>query len=540
MGHSVGKKRGDGRGRSSKSQTYFGKALPLIWAGVFLFAIGAWIAADSAQAQDTSSKYVLIGWNDLGMHCINPTFKELAILPPANNLWAQVIKRGDPPQIVTTGVSLEYSIVKNTTVAGKTDFWQYVKQLFGVDRPEGIGLTGNGLSGKMQLVGDHFEATRIPLLPYDDSMNWNPYQTALVKLKDNSGNLLKTTKVVLPVSDELNCAKCHMQGMDGTVNLPNGGVESIDTNILAVHDFYHGANGQTTIGPNLMDSRPVLCAKCHPDNALGAAGDGTTRSLSQDMHGWHAQFPDAGCYDCHPGQSTQCFRTGIDGMGYSGDTPSCQTGLCHGGKQGVADSIAQGRQPWLQEPTCEQCHGINKMTGQDLYRNSKWRDKVYCVACHNSPHAWWPSKLLPDNEQPLALQTRASSISNCLVCHLTKPNGNNRNPHVTILKAPDIFATPTSLAFDPVKVYHQEMKTIKIANRGTSNLEVSGIAIDGLDASAFKIYGDTEQIVRPGGSSSRMVYFRPRSSGVKTATLTITTNDPDTPSFAILLNGTGY
>ena len=39
--------------------------------------------------------------------------------------------------------------------------------------------------------------------------------------------------------------------------------------------------------------------------------------------------------------------------------------------QGVADSIVQGRQPWLQEPTCEQCYGVNHSTGQDLYRHSK-------------------------------------------------------------------------------------------------------------------------------------------------------------------------
>ena len=69
-------------------------------------------------------KYVLIGWNDLGMHCISPSYKEMAILPPFNNLWVQVIQRGDPPQIVTSGVSIEYSVIDNTTVEGKTDFWQ--------------------------------------------------------------------------------------------------------------------------------------------------------------------------------------------------------------------------------------------------------------------------------------------------------------------------------------------------------------------------------------------------------------------------------
>jgi hypothetical protein len=378
-----------------------------------------------------SGNYVIIGWNDLGMHCINPSYQDLAILPPFNNLWVQVIQRGDPPKIVTSGISLEYSIEHNTKVEGKTDFWQYAPQLFGSNLPLGIGLTGNGLSGKMKLSGDHFEATGIPVLPYDDKMNWNPFQVATVKLKNGSGRVLEKIQVILPVSDEINCAKCHAQGMDGTVNLPNGGVVSVNLNILAVHDFYNGTSGVATTGPNLLESRPVLCAKCHSDNALGAPGDGTSKSLSLAMHGWHNpdRAPDAGCYDCHPGQTTQCLRTAIGGMGYLGTTPSCEAGLCHGGRQGVADSIAQGRQPWFQEPNCEQCHGVNYSTGQDLYRHSKGHGGVYCSGCHNSPHVWWPSKLWADNLQPSKLQKAAYAIGDCMVCHTKKQVGND--PHVT-------------------------------------------------------------------------------------------------------------
>ena len=76
--------------------------------------------------------YVLLGWNDLGMHCYNYSFKDLAVLPPYNTLWAQVIKRGDPPQIVTSGIRVQYSFPDNKTSTGKTDFWNYADQLFGV------------------------------------------------------------------------------------------------------------------------------------------------------------------------------------------------------------------------------------------------------------------------------------------------------------------------------------------------------------------------------------------------------------------------
>ena len=82
----------------------------------------------------SNDEYVLLGWNDLGIHCITPGYKELALLPPFNNLWVQVIKRGDPPKVVTSGVSIVYAIANNTTVEDKTDFWTYGARLF-AERP---------------------------------------------------------------------------------------------------------------------------------------------------------------------------------------------------------------------------------------------------------------------------------------------------------------------------------------------------------------------------------------------------------------------
>jgi len=405
--------------------------------GFMLFVIG--LAHGAPLAWNTTSiqgNYIVIGWNDLGMHCINPSYAELALLPPFNNLWAQVIQRGDPPKVVTSGVTLEYSIANNTTVQGKTDFWQYVYQLFGVNLPVGVGLTGNGLSGKMQSVGDHFEATGIPVLPYDNQMNWNPYQTAIIKMKNGRGRVLKTIQVTIPVSDEIHCDMCHMQGGDGTQNLPvdpaTGLTGTMDTNlnILMTHDYYNGQNGTTTIGPNLLVSQPVLCAKCHSSNALGAPGLPGVKSVSLAMHGWHDgvnRASDATCYSCHPGELTQCLRTSIGGMGYLGTIPSCQSGLCHGGISGMGDPA---RNPWVTEPSCEQCHGSNYSTGGTLYRHSKGHGGVYCAACHNSPHAWWPSKSWGDNLQPMKLQRAPYAIGDCRVCHTKKQAGDNRNPHV--------------------------------------------------------------------------------------------------------------
>ncbi len=148
--------------------------------------------------------YVILAWNNLGMHCISPRFSEMAILPPYNNLMAQVILRGNPPRVVTGGFSLDYSIVNNTTVTGKTDFWDWVYPIFGANPAPGIGLTGNGLAGTMKPVGDHFEATGIPVLPFDDQMTWNPYQVAVVKLKFG-GLYRKSVKAVVTLPPSHSC-----------------------------------------------------------------------------------------------------------------------------------------------------------------------------------------------------------------------------------------------------------------------------------------------------------------------------------------------
>ena len=83
----------------------------------------------------SSGQYVLIGWNDLGMHCMDPSYEDFAVLPPFNTLWAQVIRRGQEPRIVTTGVTVEYRIIDNTYSVVKSNFWDYSHLLFNLARP---------------------------------------------------------------------------------------------------------------------------------------------------------------------------------------------------------------------------------------------------------------------------------------------------------------------------------------------------------------------------------------------------------------------
>ena len=291
--------------------------------------------------------YVMFGWNDLGMHCYNHDFQDLAVLPPYNTLWAQVIKRGDPPQIVTSGIRVQYAFPDNTTSSNKTNFWTYEAQLFGVNLPDNVGLKGKGLADVMDPKTGYFVAEGIPLTEFNDSAPTTPYpyQKAILTAKDTAtGTVLASLTVVAPVSTEMHCDTCHATGQE-----PGGSQARVELNILALHD--HEEN------TNLLNSRPVLCARCHSSNALGAPGVAGLPSLSNAMHSQHAEeVPNTldGCYSCHPGPTTRCLRDSMSLNITSAIDPARKMNCidCHG----PMSQVAQNPNPWLNEPRCDGCH----------------------------------------------------------------------------------------------------------------------------------------------------------------------------------------
>ena len=362
-----------------------------------------------------SGQYVIIGWNDLGMHCMDPSYEDFAVLPPFNTLWAQVIRRGEEPQIVTNGVTVEYRIMDNTYSVVKTNFWDYAHLLFDLPQPllPNIGLAGFGLSGQMHPAGDHFAAEGIPLTEYRDSDLDNPYPYQLAELvaKDRDGKVLATTQTVAPVSTEMNCQNCHNDR--GTAN-PGLATGVVKQNILTLHDTNHPPDPGK---PSLMNSRPVLCADCHSSNALNLPGQPGVRSLSLAMHDQHKTLTND-CYQCHPGPQTQCLR---DVMYQEGMT--CQD--CHGNMNDVANP---NREPWLDEPRCQTCHPDHPENQGKLYRFSTGHGGVYCQACHGSQHAIYPTIQPNDNIQSIMLQGHAGTIDRCTVCHTNTPD-QNEGPH---------------------------------------------------------------------------------------------------------------
>jgi hypothetical protein len=359
---------------------------------------------DDGQASFLDQDYIVLAWNDLGMHCLNEHYDSLVVLPPYNNLWAQVIQRGDPPVIVISGVTVEFEIENNTSSADKRtygEFWDNAVELFGgifgiASLDTDIGLTGTALAGEMEPAVDHYVAEGIPVVPVDDDGVWDPYQVAVITVKNDLDSVIAQTKCTIPASDEMNCAKCHGS--------------SPDTDILEEH--------AEESWPTIFAHIPVLCAECHGSPAYGQMEEGISgKFLSEAIHGHHATTG-ATCYDCHPGANTQCARS----LEHTAADGNCTT--CHGSLAMVAGSIELGRIPWVEEPACADCHSNTipeVATGTTLYRNAMGHGDLYCAACHGSPHAMVPAREASDNYQARQYQVYGivKTIASCGTCHST-------------------------------------------------------------------------------------------------------------------------
>lgn len=370
--------------------------------------------------------YIILSSAKTGMACYQENFSSFLILPPGNTLRVQVFRRSDEGiKLVTAGITVYYSIIDNTTSADKINFWDYAAY-YGYNLAPNIGITGNGLSGRMQLSADrkYFEASAIPVTPFNDgSKTLNPYQFASITVTSTqTGEILrKINDVVIPVSNELDCSICH-----GDVNT--------DANILRSHDRLSGTN----LTGDLAKGVRYKCADCHKDNALGTTGLTGLPALSQAIHGYHADKMSVStiepkCYSCHPGPVSKCYRGAMYVAGIG-----CINSQCHGDMQNIADSQKLGREAWIDEPDCSECHGALYATNDGaLYSSSflvnsadsRMNNIILCTSCHNSPHAEWVSSNRKDNLLPIRILGHPDFIRPCTVCHR---EGNLGRAHNTV------------------------------------------------------------------------------------------------------------
>ena len=354
----------------------------------------------SGSAGSAGNSYTLLAWNDLGMHCMDGDFSVFSILPPYNNLHAQLVNSGTN-KLVTSGVTLTYEAMAdadgsvNSLSSNKTNFWQYAKSYFGVDLPVDVGLTGNPAPTftpaplSFEAASGQFKAEGIPITPFDDAFRKNPYPMVKVVARDAGGTQLAQARIVLPVSDEMSCAACHATGSGDAAKPKAGWVlneanpeREYKKNILRLHDEKHLAQWSFKLAlkqkgydkAGLLASAekgtPVLCAACHASNALGTAGAANVKPLTTSIHSLHAMVkdPDSGlpldsinnrnaCYQCHPGSETKCLRGVMGSAVFTDGSQAMQCQSCHGTMSNVG---RVGRVGWLEQPNCQACHHDGK------------------------------------------------------------------------------------------------------------------------------------------------------------------------------------
>jgi hypothetical protein len=414
---------------------------------------------DSVPAFDArTSDYALFVWNDLGMHCLSDGDDYFCFLPPANTLEAQVIKRGDPPELLRDNVVLEYQVeLGHEHPSRHSHFWKNAASLFGKSLPDDVGLFGKGLAGTFDFDSARggYVAPGVPVVPYRDDGTYNAFPLFTVTARDRaSGKVLAQTAVVAPVSTEIGCRNCHGGGW----RIGNAGLaEETSINILRAHDRLN----KTDLLARAQAGHPALCQSCHADPALGSPGQPEVMNFSSAMHGWHASYmpyqDSRACRMCHPASpvgNTRCLRDPHGALDVG-----CTD--CHGTMSEHAASLILGQQvkpmaarllaplqsagkvnvlprvPWENETDCENCHtdfqkpatgakGSTHWTEKpgDLYRRRTDVAGMRCPACHGSTHAIYPSRnaFFRDRDNMQALQythARApiGSAQTCIVCH---------------------------------------------------------------------------------------------------------------------------
>ncbi len=387
---------------------------------VYSFLSGSLLCGLAFTANAATS--TILGWNNLGMHCMDSDYSVFTILPPYNTIEAQVIVGG---KLITNGAGywVTYEAVAdssnsiNTTAVGKGNFYEYTPYLYGAVPPD-KGLAGWSMPGPGNVRQTNvfetlnqpvpgvftpvnwFRAEGIPITPYDDAGRKNPYP--LMRMIAWSGSQrIATNDVVLPVSDEMDCRVCHASGTEEDAKPSAGWVwdglpeRDYRLNILRLHDerefALHGTTYAAALATNhynpaglyrrvTADGKPVLCALCHASEALGTSGFPGVQPLTASVHSFHANVMDpvlnttlnsaanrSACYRCHPGSATRCLRGAMGSAIAADGSMEMQCQSCHGNMRAVGTPYP-ARVGWLMEPNCQACHTGNAMTNSGQIR----------------------------------------------------------------------------------------------------------------------------------------------------------------------------
>jgi hypothetical protein len=396
----------------------------------------------------SKNNYILLAATNQGMHFQVVAPGKLGLLTPPSHIKAQLIKRGEVPELITEGVELEFSVLDPQPKLHTPGYWSELKKYFKyLSAPKGK-LRFNPEAGV-------FESAPLVLEPFDQGGGTRPFPAFGITAKDvASGKVLVSTVLTTAVSAEMGCGQCHGGG-----SALNGGGLSAATveDMMQKHD--------RKMRSNLLkrsQTEQIFCQECHGDPSMGQEGDPKLLNVSAAIHGLHAVYlsdkEEDACLSCHPtnaegeprslrGIHARVEVTCFDCHGYLEDHAAALLKKeAEAGKPGAKTLLAllkprkvesldevNPRRPWVNEPDCLSCHvdfavpseadAYNQWTESkaELYHNRKGETgSVGCISCHGSPHALYPTLSNKDSAQPVQYQNNPYPMGanlKCTVCH---------------------------------------------------------------------------------------------------------------------------
>jgi len=419
---------------------------------------------DIVPFDQTKDAYILLAWSGLGMYHLTDCDAQWSLAPPGATFFAQLIKRGETPEIVSGKVVLRYKVEADYAMPSqKVSFWTYAEKLYGRPLRVDSGLPGTLLEGTMQPDDARmvFVTKGLPVVPYPQTGGFDPYPLVSIEARDaQTGRVLARTQATVPVSSEMGCRNCH--GGPWRVD-QRAGINALTAeDILSVHDRIN----KTKLKKQAAQGGPVRCQSCHGDALRGDTGQPGRLGLSAAVHGFHALYlanrgADA-CNACHPSDpqgATRMLR-GIHNqielscINCHGPLEDHALGLLKAERQAHKNSadrlmrLIQPRQSktiekvpprkaWFGEPDCLHCHvefqppdtdetapeqRTNDQAG--LFRMRSDDAGIMCAACHGAPHALYPANN-PYGKRRDVIAPRQyqqspypmGSNKNCKVCH---------------------------------------------------------------------------------------------------------------------------
>jgi hypothetical protein len=133
------------------------------------------------------------------------------------------------------------------------------------------------------------------------------------------------------------------------------------------------------------------------------------------------------------------------------------------------------------------------------------------------------------DENPCDLQLTGTGLDLLPDINLQAPLGTN------------VACGTGTAVFGSVNIGNASTQTIRIQNLGTATLNLTGLplSITGTNADQFSIVTQPTSPIAAGSFSDMVVQFSPTSSGAKTASISISSDDPDENPCVINLSGTG-